>query len=525
MISFGASVVAILAALTLAGVAQATPLLTDEFAPPAARPASADVQSIQKLIKNKQFDRALKAVKTLEKQQPENSDLIVLEGTIHVAKGDSANARKSFERALALQPTSNAARSALAQLDLKEKQPKDAVQQYQAILAKDGSNLQAMLGLAAVAAANGEDAEYVAWLEKASKAQPSAAEPRVLLANYYLKKNDPRKALTTAQSAQSINPSEPRTLEVLATAQLAVGDTRSAVSTLGDLARLQPNDPAVRYKLASAQEANQDPQAARASLNEALALKPDHLPSEMALASLELSAGNDAEALKIAQRIQEQYPNATAGFGVQGDVLMAQKQFESALRAFEKAWRIDQNGLLAIKIHQALSAAGDVQGADKRLLQWLSAHPREDLVRTYLAATYLQTGRHQQAIEQYQIVLKGDPKNIVVLNDLAWTYQQVKDPRALATAESAYQLQPDNPRVIDTLGWILVERGQTRRAVELLQRAVDKDPKSPDARYHLASALAKSGDKTRARRELEALLANNKSFPQRGEAEVLLKTL
>jgi putative PEP-CTERM system TPR-repeat lipoprotein len=525
MTLFGAGVLATIAALAMAGVAQATPLITEEFAPSEARAANADVQAIQTLVKNKQFDRALKAVKALEKQKPENSDLIVLEGTIHAAKGDSANARKSYERALALQPTSNAARANLAQLDLKEKQPRDAVQQYQAILAKDGGNLQAMLGLAAVAAANGQDAEYVAWLEKASKAQPSAAEPRVLLANYYLQKNDARKALTTAQSAQSINPSDPRTLEALATAQLAVGEAKSAVSTLGDLARLQPNDPAIRYKLATAQVANQDRDAAKVSLNEALALKPDHLPSEMALASLEHSAGNYAEALKIAQRIQEQYPNITAGFGVQGDVLMVQKQFESALRAYEKAWRIDQNGLLAIKLHQALSAAGDVQGADKRLLQWLSVHSRDDLTRMYLAATYLQTGRNQQAIEQYQIVLRGDPKNIVALNDLAWTYQQVKDPRALAAAESAYQLQPDNPRVIDTLGWILVDRGQTGRAVELLQRAVDKDPGSPDARYHLAAALAKSGDKTRARRELEALLANNKTFPQREQAEVLLKTL
>jgi predicted Zn-dependent protease len=95
----------------------------------------------------------------------------------------------------------------------------------------------------------------------------------------------------------------------------------------------------------------------------------------------------------------------------------------------------------------------------------------------------------------------------------------------LATAGSASQLQPDNPRVIDTLGWILVERGQAGRAVELLQRAVDKTPGAPDVRYHLAAALAKNGDKTRARRELELLLANNKSFPQRGEAESLLKTL
>ena len=64
--------------------------------------------------------------------------------------------------------------------------------------------------------------------------------------------------------------------------------------------------------------------AARASLNTALALKPDHLPSEILLVRLELAAGRHGEALKIAQRIQQQYPNLTSGFGLQGDILMAQ---------------------------------------------------------------------------------------------------------------------------------------------------------------------------------------------------------
>jgi putative PEP-CTERM system TPR-repeat lipoprotein len=524
MTSFGAYAL-VLAILLMATVAHATPLFTDDFT--RSEPVAADpsLQAVQKLIRNKQFDQALNAVKSLEKQQPENSDVIILKGTIYAGKGDLINARKSFEQALALQPNSSAARMNLAQLDLKEKQPQAAVQRYEAILANDSTNLQAMLGLAAAAAAKGQEAEYVAWLEKATTAQPSAAEPRVLLTNYYLQKNDARRALTTAQSAQSINPSDTRTLDALATAQLAAGETKNAVSTFGDLARLVPNDPAVLYRLATAQAANRDPESARASLNEALALKPDHLPAEMALASLDLAAGNYAVALKIAQRIQKQYPNATAGFGVQGDVLMAQKQFKSALRAYEKAWRIDQNGLLATKVHQALSGAGDVANADKRLLQWLAAQPSDVGARTYLAAAYLRAGHNKQAIEQYQLVLKTEPKNIVALNDLAWVYQQEKDPRALATAELGYQLQPNNPRILDTLGWILVDRGQPARAVELLQRAVETDSSSAEVRYHLAAALAKNGDKARARRELEALLAKEEAFPQREQAQGLLKEL
>ena len=45
-----------------------------------------------------------------------------------------------------------------------------------------------MIGLARVAGAVGNEAEYVSWLEKASRSDKASAQPRVLLADYYLKK-------------------------------------------------------------------------------------------------------------------------------------------------------------------------------------------------------------------------------------------------------------------------------------------------------------------------------------------------
>jgi predicted Zn-dependent protease len=122
-------------------------------------------------------------------------------------------------------------------------------------------------------------------------------------------------------------------------------------------------------------------------------------------------------------------------------------------------------------------------------------------------------------------VLKTDSKNIVALKDLAWLYQQEKDPRALTTAEQAYQLQPDNAHVLDTLGWILVEHGKTTDGLELLRKAAEKSPAATGIRYRWAATLAKSGDSARARRELADLLAKNKTFPERQEVQALLKQL
>jgi predicted Zn-dependent protease len=121
--------------------------------------------------------------------------------------------------------------------------------------------------------------------------------------------------------------------------------------------------------------------------------------------------------------------------------------------------------------------------------------------------------------------MKKQPDNIVVLNNLAWAYQQVKDKRALETAERAYKLKPDNPAVADTLGWLLVETGQTARGIDLLQAAVQAAPQAKSIRFHLALARYKAGDVAKASNELERVLLDGGEFPEKAQAVKLLKQL
>jgi len=484
----------------------------------------ADALLIQNLIQEKQFEKAMDAVEALEKKQPQEATTFNLKGAVYLGMNDLANARKSFEHAMELQPTSVAAAVNLAQLDVQEKKPAVARQRFEGMLAKDKDNVQVMLGLAGIAAVMDQDAEHVAWLQKAAKAAPSAVRPRLLLGHFYLRKGDATRALAVAQDAQTANPDNTQALDLLGTAQLAVGETQNAITTYGKLARLVPGNPVVHYRLATAQAAGQSMEPARASLNRALALKPDYLPAEILLASIEIDTGRYGEALKITQRIQRQHPQAASGFALQGNVLLAQKQFLPALKAYERAFEINRSGLLVVQMHKARSAAGRSQEADAKLRDWLEEQPNDVAARTYLAAIYLKAGQHKLAIEQYQRLLQADAKSFRALNDLAWLYQKEKDPRAVTIAEQGYQLYPDNPDITDTLGWILLEQGENSRALELLRKAAEKVPQSTEIRYHLAVALAKSGDNARARGELTDLLAN-KNFRQRQEAQALLKQL
>jgi Tfp pilus assembly protein PilF len=129
------------------------------------------------------------------------------------------------------------------------------------------------------------------------------------------------------------------------------------------------------------------------------------------------------------------------------------------------------------------------------------------------------------ASEHYLILAQQIPGNLVVLNNLAWALSALKDNRALSYAEQALKLQPDNPSLLDTYGWLLTQSGQPAKGLDLLRHAVSKEPGAAEIRWHLAATLAKSGDTAHGRQELERLLAGGATFPQEKEAQNMFKQL
>jgi len=189
---------------------------------------------------------------------------------------------------------------------------------------------------------------------------------------------------------------------------------------------------------------------------------------------------------------------------------------------YEQAFSKSKANSIAINIHQALTLAKKYDDARSRIDNWLQQHPSDLLTRFYLAGNYMTSNRFDLAVEQLDFIVRQDPKNIIALNDLAVSYQHVKDKRALIMAEQAYKLQSTNPTVMDTLGWIVLEHGDTERAVALLKKSVELAPNSPEMRYHLGVALIKYGDKNGAKIQLEHLLTTKQTFPSRAEVNALL---
>ena len=130
--------------------------------------------------------------------------------------------------------------------------------------------------------------------------------------------------------------------------------------------------------------------------------------------------------------------------------------------------------------------------------------------------------QYKLAMQEYEKILLQEPRNVIALNDMAWSYQQEKDSRALPFAERAYALDAGNPAVLDTLGWILLEHGDSARAVALLKKASALAPMAAEIRYHLGMGLVKTGDRRGARTQFQQLLAANKNFSKRDEIEAML---
>lgn len=486
----------------------------------------ADLVLVTYHLKRENYDQALKALGTLEKKQPDNPLTYNLKAAIYSGKKDFAAARKNLERALELQPTYVPAAVNLAQIDLREKNSKAARGRLEAILEKDKNNVQALLALANLAPQLGATPkEAIGWLERAASASPDAVQVQLLLARAYAQTDEVKRALELAQRIQGSNPENADSLDTLGSIQLAAGQKDQALATFGKLVQVQPKSPFALYRLANAQAVAAKGEAAISTLKKALSLKPDYQEAQVALAELEIRAGRYPAAMQIAQQLKKQAAKSPLGSVIEGDALMAEKKFALAIKSYEAGFALGKSNTILIKLHRANVLAGKPAEAKARLAQWLKESPEDAGVRLYAADSSLNSGEYKDAIEQLEWLLRKQPDNIIALNNLAWAYHQAKDPRASETAERAYKLKPDNADVTDTLGWILSEQGNLSRGIELLQKAVASAPGAPVIRFHLAQALVKSGDKAKARAELERIEAAGTKFPQEAEAMSLLKQL
>lgn len=478
----------------------------------------ADMALIAIQLNRHQYDLALKAVTALERKQPENPLVYNLRGTALLGKGDVAAARNSFERALVKNPAYFPAAASLANLDLVEKKPEDAKKRFERVLDKDPKNVQALLALAEFHAKTGGPAEEVATLiNKAISANPAETVPRIALINLYLGAKDTKKALSAALEALTAFPDRPEILDAAGRAQEAAADINQALATYGKLAALVPNSPHPYLRMAEIQIAANNKAAAMQSLRKAISIKADSVEAQRGIMMLDLDAGRTTEALATARQVQKQRPREAVGFVLEGDVYAIQKAWTEAAAVYRNGLKQSGSSELAAKLHSALIAGGSGGEADRFAESWLREHAKDSRFRLYLAETANARKDYAAASKHYRMLMDAQPENAALLNNLAWSSAQINDPKAIEYAEKAYKLAPDQSAILDTLGYLLLEKGDTSRALDLLQKAAKLAPKNAQIHLNLAKALLKSGKKDEAKRELEELAKLGEKFSEQAD--------
>jgi Tfp pilus assembly protein PilF len=153
------------------------------------------------------------------------------------------------------------------------------------------------------------------------------------------------------------------------------------------------------------------------------------------------------------------------------------------------------------------------------------ARQPDPAVSDALATLEIENSHFDAAVSALQDVLAARPEDVMALNNLAWVYQQLHDPKALALARRAYLLAPANGQIADTLGWILTQQGQPATGALLLRQAAARLPQDPGIQYHLAVALNDAGQRQQASEVLNAILSQDVAFGERDAARQLQQQL
>jgi tetratricopeptide (TPR) repeat protein len=144
-----------------------------------------------------------------------------------------------------------------------------------------------------------------------------------------------------------------------------------------------------------------------------------------------------------------------------------------------------------------------------------------------LAQIYAQTNEFKKAIDVYEKVLEKQPNLWVAANDLAFLLSEhstsKKDlEKALKLAGQAQKLRPEDPAVMDTMGWVYYKQGDSNRAADLIAKALSKNPDNPVIMYHLGMAYYKLGRMNEAKEQLKKATEAKEDFFGKDEARKTL---
>ena len=452
--------------------------------------------------------------------------------------------------------------SLLAELALKDKKYDEALALLENVFSRDAENVDGRRTQSNVLLAKGDAKKAVAVMEQLDKTYPDVPLLKYQLAQAYVRDHNMSQATLALDQAVSISPNYDDAVLLLGQINVATGhgekvieplnrllqrkpDFKSAalvlaaaygsrdrlddaIAVLENQAKLAPNDPQLQIALGLSYTQAKRYGKARQAFEKAAELAPGNLWPVDQLVDLDLL---DKRFDAARQRIRLQFektPDSPAAHYFEGKILAAEGKWEPAQVELRKAIELDPNLVAAYDLLvQSYLATNKVPQAINELQAQLAKAPNNAQRLLTLALLYERTENFPQARDAYEKLLAMSPNYLPALNNLAFLdAEHLNDlDKALELARKARDLQPQDPAIVDTLGWVLYKRGDYQQALPILQECAQKAADKPEIQFHLGMTAYMMGQTDLAKDALKKAASATHDFPGKDESERRLALL
>ena len=339
-----------------------------------------------------------------------------------------------------------------AVLEQKLGQLKEAERDARAFLAAVPADQRGLLLLSQLLHQQNRSDESIELLINALKDKPNNRPLRLQYARF-LATNTPKKAIAQFEILRDDNPKDQEVNFLLALMQLSHGDI-TAAENLFEQASAKPSLRSdAQYHLGAISEQKGDISGAMSRYTQ-VRFGRNYIAAASRLSALLAKHRSMSQAQQYLQRMRSSQPTqAVILFQVESNLLLnAQKPSQALV---------------------VLSSGLDYFPNDPQLLYARSmvAEQQDDFVL---------------AEQDLRAILAQDQNNATVLNALGYTMILHTDRReeAFELITKAYQLEPKDPSIIDSMGWALFKLGKTEQALDFLKQAFEIMP-DPEIAAHL----------------------------------------
>jgi len=202
---------------------------------------------------------------------------------------------------------------------------------------------------------------------------------------------------------------------------------------------------------------------------------------------------NDEEnELKIADEMVNKFPENPTGYEALALAYLFNARFVDALEVLDRAKSsFPENYIMYYYSGMALKQLQDLNRSLDNFTKALSLNSESNLIRRAIAMIHEEQGEYSCSDSLFTVILATDSENSTEMNDYAYLISErdgitmEKLDYALKMAQKALQIEPENPMVLDTVGWIYYRQENYEKALEYIQTSIDNGGENAVILEHL----------------------------------------